>query len=173
MSIPASAADVVDLSLPNLRADVSYAIAIRARSQTGVVSTVPAVATWLVLAAAPGVDVLARPDAVSGSSSPRFTFAARWGDVPNSVAAVVAVANVSFETLVLGSPDLGGWHVPPLCDWERSESSTQRDCVAADCNGTSCDYVLQLQLAKGHTQPYTLQVRAWVAAVGAGCGVLV
>ena len=61
--------------------------------------------------------------------------------------------------LLLGDADLGAFHVPPVCDSERADALSQRDCVDAGCDATGCNYTVVLSQAKGHSQAYTLQVR--------------
>ena len=163
--------DPVKLSIDGLASDAVYTLRLWTRSLSGLLSDNSTTFTWQVLAAAPSVAVLLRPDSNSGSSRPRFQFAANIGGgsfvndtkSPNgrsSSGLSSIVANATFEMLLLLDPDLGTFHSPPVCDASRADSSSQRDCVEAGCSATGCNYSVQLSQARGTLQAYTLQVRA-------------
>ena len=150
--------DPVELSLSGLQADRKYTILISARSQAGLSSATATSVSWQFLASAPSVAVRLRPDLVSGASRPAFQFVADWG-----TSQVGGQANVTFQMLLLGDPDLGTYHTPPVCDPTRANSASQKDCVSPGCTSELCNYTTQLTLAPGKSQAYTLQVRpaAW------------
>ena len=64
------------LTLSGLSGGSTYTISIYTVCQAGLRSASAATFTWTVLKAAPTVEVLARPDGVSGTSRPLFRFAA-------------------------------------------------------------------------------------------------
>ena len=49
-----------------------------------------------------------KPDVVSGSDRPLFQFSVDWG-----ASLITSAANITFQVLLLGDPDLGTFHVPP------------------------------------------------------------
>ena len=113
-------------------------------AQSGIRSSENTSYTWHILAAAPAVAVVRRPDLDSGAVRPVFAFAADWDGVdPDG-----AERNLTFEVLLLSDADLGVHHVPLSCDPSRPVSATHRDCARADCSSTWCLYTLFLLTSK-------------------------
>ena len=151
------------LNIEGLSTNALYTLRLWTRSQSGLLSDNCTSVTWQVLAAAPSVVVLSRPDSNSGSGRPRFEFATDGGGsvlLSNGTSSrSSSSASVLFEVLLLSDPDLGVFHTPPVCDASRADSSSQRDCVEAGCSAAGCNYSVQLTQARGTLQAYTLQVR--------------
>ena len=146
------------VSLSNaLATGVSYTLTVVSVTQSRVVGTVPSTYSWHVLSSAPAVTVLVKPDAVSGTLRPTFTFAADWGG-----GAPDGAGNVTFAVALVNDPDLGAAHRPHVCDGSPTNTATQRDCVDAGCSASACVYHVTLNQPRGTSVAYTLQA--------SGCG---
>ena len=109
-----------------------------------------------MVASAPSVVVITRPDSASGSSRPYFRFGLDWA---NTTIVSVGEVNVTLEMSLLSDPDLSVFHTPRPCLVSARGlklPTGQRDCVSPACNGLGCEYLLSLPAAGS----FTFQVRS-------------